>query len=89
MFFHYSVERDERKKSWGGGGGQRSNPFAWLAAVFSSLPSFSSGRNALFFSLFLSLSIPFLTCSTLEYELVLTAAARTETTARRGTETAC
>ena len=36
-----------------------------------------------------SISMPFLTCSILAYELVLTAAARTETRARRGAETVC
>ena len=72
------------KKLGGGGGGVSAlslSPVAWLAAVFVFLLS-------QFAPFFISLPSPFLTCSTLAYELVLTAEARTETTARRGAETA-
>ena len=74
---------DEKVGGRGGGGvsALSLSPVAWLAAVFVFLLS-------QFAPFFISLPSPFLTCSTLAYELVLTAEARTETTARRGAETA-
>ena len=55
MFFHYSVERDERKKSWGGGGSALSPLCLASGRFFFSSLFLLRPQCALFLSLSLSL----------------------------------